>query len=143
MKMSIQDTRKNLLSKVPKKKLNKLQKLFNEYEKSTSKREKTSLFKEVRKRYLPYILRRISNDSQYDREEVLTRYDYQVWHCLETYKGTNGATFETYLYFSIRRIVHDYFVKEKNNTSDRYLSLGNEVLDSVLDLNDYVDKYYT
>ncbi len=92
---------------------------------------------------MPYILKRTAFDSEFDREEVISHYYMVILDCLNTYEGRNAATFETFLFFSIRRIFKLYFEIEKPIVKkSTVLNFDNEIFDSVDDLNSYVKEYY-
>ncbi len=127
---------------IPKNKAARLEFNFKDYHEKLTNRSRSAIIEDIADYYKPYVLRRLSRDSFFDRQEVMQLYLIDILNCLDTFEGRNGATFNTYLYYSIGRIFKRYFTVTKPmlKKSTVYF-LESSLIDGVTDLNEYLDNY--
>ena len=108
-----------------------------------SKREKDFIFDKVVVKYMPFICSKLKHDTPQDREEVIQNYRVMVHYCLESYTGVNkrtgsSAKANTYLFFSIKRVVPNYFNNEKptgKNQKIKNIAYSPHLFDEIEDIN--------
>lgn len=113
-----------------------------------SEREKDFLFRKVSDKYLNFMYSKLKYDTPQDKEEVIQNYRVMVHYCLESYTGKNkrtgaSAKFNTYLFFSIKRVVPNYFNEEKQNGRHRKIKnipYDPNLFDEVACMYDFVDN---
>ena len=115
-----------------------------------SDRERNFIFKLVHDSYVGYVWKRFfETDSYYDKQHVLQNFKVMVLHCLDTYLGINkrtgaSAKFTTYLHFSIKRVIPNYFEIEKTNGSknkNKEISFDPVLFQDVSDWEEFAKMY--
>ena len=82
--------------------------------------------------YKPYLLNRLRNDSDYNRECILQDYRLKIWNCLENFRFESN--FLTYLYFSTRPLIAKHFLKDepliRGTSSKDFISIDEIIIDN-------------
>ncbi len=126
-----------------------LQMLYLQYINATTERERSSTFKNIADTHLPYILSRTRQNNEYDRQEVISKYNIVVLKALDKYDILNGALFKTYLRWCMKCIWREYFsemkpvvTSSKGEKTPYCISVDPPNIDSIEDFNKYANDYY-
>ena len=121
--------------------------LRDEYLKTSSseRRKRNFLMKNLISIWMPYVLKRVESLSAEDKEEVIQIYRCRVIDCLYKFKGKNGASFKSYLYFAAKGALDKHLAfKKKVRFEHNYDCIDTQtpqMMSSILSNTIYTDAH--
>jgi DNA-directed RNA polymerase specialized sigma24 family protein len=89
-------------------------------------KKRNFLFKQLANLWAPYVVARTKNLPKHEAEEVMQIYYLRVLECINSFKGTNKASFKSYLHFAAKGALDRFLTFKRVSIRGQY-SLGDSL----------------